>query len=97
MGATRAVSAGRVLRGLTGVLAGGLVALLVALGVAWVVSRNADMPGPGTGTLVWHAVAVAVAVPAQVYADRRPGAPGVAAAVVVLLTAAALLTFQWFA
>jgi hypothetical protein len=95
VGATRAVSAGRVLRGVTGVLAGGLVALLVALGVAWVVSDTADMPGPGTATLVWHAVAAVVAVPAQVYADRRPGPRGVLAAAVVLVAAAALLTFQW--
>jgi hypothetical protein len=82
-------------RGLTGVLAGGLVALLVALVIAWVVSRNADMPGPGTATLVWHAVAVVVAVAAQVYADRHRDGRGLLAAVVVLLTAAALLFFQW--
>jgi hypothetical protein len=95
VGAARAVTAGRVLRGLTGVLAGGLVVLLVALGVAWFVSDRAQMPGPGTGLLVWSAVAVAVAVPAQVYADRRPGPGGAAAAVVVLLAAAALLVLQW--
>jgi hypothetical protein len=89
------VTAGRVLRGVTGVLAGGLVALLVALGIAGVVSDNMDMPGPGTGTLVWHGVAAVIAVVAQVYADRRPGPRGVLAAVVVLVTAAALLFFQW--
>jgi steroid 5-alpha reductase family enzyme len=97
VGPARTVIAARMLRGLTGVLAGGLVALLVALVVAWVVSHNTDMPGPGTGTLVWHVVAVVVAVPAQIYADRRPGVRGVLAAVLVLLTAAALLTFVWFA
>jgi steroid 5-alpha reductase family enzyme len=89
------VTGGRALRGLTGVLAGGLVALLVALVVAWVVSRNTDMPGPGTATLVWHAIAAVVAVAAQVYADRRPDGRGLLAAVGVLLTAAALLFFQW--
>ena len=95
MGAVGTVSGGRVLRGLTGVLAGGLVALLVALVVAWVVSRNTDMPGPGTATLAWHAVAAVVAVAAQVYADRHRDGRGLLAAAAVLLTAAALLFFQW--
>jgi hypothetical protein len=89
------VTATRVLRGVTGVLAGGLVALLVALVVAWVVSNNTDMPGPGTATVVWHAVAAVVAVAAQIYADRRSGARGVLAAVGVLAAAALLLYFQW--
>jgi hypothetical protein len=95
VGPARAVTGGRALRGLTGVLAGGLVALLIALVVAAVVSRNAAMPGPGTATLVWHGIAAVVAVAAQVYADRRPDGRGLLAAVVVLLTAAALLFFQW--
>ncbi|MCO1657514.1 hypothetical protein [Pseudonocardia humida] len=87
------MTAGRLLRGLTGVLAGGLVALLIALVIAWYVSGT---PGPGTGTLVWHALAAVVAVGAQVYADRHAGGRGAAAAVVVLATATALLVFQWW-
>jgi hypothetical protein len=53
------------------------------------------MPGPGTATVVWHAVAAVVAVAAQIYADRRSGARGVLAAVGVLAAAALLLYFQW--
>ena len=97
MGAARAVTAGRVLRGLSGVLAGGLVVLLAALGVAWYLAGLEGSPGPGTGMLVWHLVAVVVAVPAQLYADRRAGPRGTTAALAVLATAALVLTSQWFA
>ena len=89
------MTAGRVLRGVSGVLAGGLVALLIALTVGWYLSSRTDMPGPGTPTLVWHAVAVVVAVPAQVYADRTAGPRGTVAALAVIVTAAALLVLQW--
>ena len=89
------MTAGRVLRGVSGVLAGGLAVLLIALTVAWYLSANADVPGPGTGTLVWHAVTVVVVVPAQAYADRNTGSRGTVAALAVGVTAAALLTLQW--
>ena len=89
--------AGAVLRGLSGVLAGGLVVLLLALAGAWAFGRSDGAPGPGLGTLAWHAVAAVAAVIAQVQADRRPGAPGVWAAVAVLMITAALFTFQWLA
>jgi hypothetical protein len=80
---------------LSGVLAAGLVALLIALTVAWYLSSRTDMPGPGTATLVWHAVAVVVAIPVQIYADRTAGPRGTMAALVVIVTTAALLTLQW--
>ena len=96
MGPAR-VTAGRVLRGFAGVVTGGLVAALVALGVAWYLSSDTGFPGPETGTVVWHAVGVLVTVPMQVYADRHPDRRGNAAAVLVVAVAAALLTVLWLA
>jgi hypothetical protein len=91
------VTAGRVLRGFAGVLTGGLVAALVALGVAWYLSSDTGFPGPETGTVVWHALGVLVTVPTQVYADRHPDRRGNAAAGLVIVAAALLLIFQWLA
>jgi hypothetical protein len=91
------VTAGRVLRGFAGVVTGGLVAALIALAVAWYLSSDTGFPGPETGAVVWHAVGVLVAVPAQVYADRHPDRRGNLVAALVIVGAAALLTVQWLA
>ncbi|MDN5859317.1 MAG: hypothetical protein L0H84_11915, partial [Pseudonocardia sp.] len=85
----------RALRTVTGLLAGGLVALVVALGIAWVVAARVNVPGPGTGRIVLHLVAAAAAVAAQRYADRHPDVGGVAAALAVLVVAATLLAVAW--
>jgi hypothetical protein len=87
--------AGARLRGLSGVLAGGLVVLVAALVVAWVVAERGGAAGPGVNTMVWHAVAAVAAVLVQREADRRDGAPGVFAAVTVLAITALVLTVQW--
>ncbi len=85
-----------VLRGFTGVLAGGLVVIAVALGVAWVAATNTGSAGPAPGLLAWHAVAAVAAVVAQVRADR--GGRGTAVAVcAVLVISAAVLGVLWFA
>jgi glucose-6-phosphate-specific signal transduction histidine kinase len=89
--------AGRLLRGLSGLLAGGLVILLVTLGVAWYVADQAGSSGPGAQTLVWHAVAAVAAVIAQRYADRHRDTRGVLAAGAVIVIAAVLLTVEWLA
>lgn len=83
------------LRGFSGVLAGGLVVLVLALGAAWVVAERNGTPGPGASTLLWHAGAAFVAVLAQRQADRRPGAAGTVAALAVVAITAALVTAQW--
>lgn len=83
------------LRGLSGLLAGGLVATVVALGVAWVVAAGMDAPGPGVVRLVGHLVAAVVAVVAQRYADRHPGADGVAAALAVVAITVLVLAMAW--
>ncbi|WP_219418256.1 hypothetical protein [Pseudonocardia nigra] len=84
------------LRGLSGVLAGGLVALALALVVAAFVAGRTGAPGPGTARLVWHVLAAAVAVPAQWYADRRAGVQSAAAAGAVLAISAGVLAALWF-
>lgn len=83
------------LRGFSGLLAGGLAALAVALFAAWFVADRTGSAGPGAPTLVWHTVAAVVAVAAQVYADRRAGARGVVAALAVVAVTAGVLAAQW--
>jgi hypothetical protein len=83
------------LRGLSGVLAAGMVALVGGLIVAWVVALREGSPGPGVSTLLVHAVAAAAAVVVQLYADRTPGARGALAALGVIVTVAAVLTVEW--
>ncbi|WP_300010046.1 hypothetical protein [Pseudonocardia sp.] len=81
------------LRGLSGVLAGGLVVLALALGLAWVVATRVGSPGPAPWLLAWHALAAVAAVVLQVRADRA----GPAAAVGVLAISAAVLGVLWLA
>jgi hypothetical protein len=81
------------LRGFTGVLAGGLVVLALALGVAWVVATRTGSPGPAPWFLVWHALAAVAAVALQVRADRRSPL----AALGVLGISAAVLGVLWLA
>lgn len=83
------------LRGVSGVLAGGMVALVVGLVVAWVVALQEGSPGPGLATLLVHAVAAVLAVLAQAYADRTAGPWGASAAAGVIVAVAAVLTVEW--
>ncbi|WP_305094410.1 hypothetical protein [Prescottella sp. R16] len=88
-GRTRRVDAWpvRVLRGLSGVAAGGVVVLTaVVAGVAWLASDR-DFPGPGSTSLAAHVTAAVVVVVLQVFADRRRGA----APMVTMLSSAAVL------
>ncbi|WP_214364358.1 hypothetical protein [Pseudonocardia sp. H11422] len=94
--APRARSRGaRALRGLSGVLAGGLVVLALVLLAGWLVTTRTGSPGPGTGMLIGHGVAAAAAAVAQVVADRRNGRPGALAALAVLVVSAAVLAVYW--
>jgi hypothetical protein len=86
-----------VLRGLSGLLAGGLVAIVLVLAVLWVVAERDGVPGPGADVVGWHAVAAVAAVLAQRVADRRPGWVGVLAALAVTAITAAVLGFLWLA
>ncbi|WFR71849.1 hypothetical protein P9209_24670 [Prescottella defluvii] len=86
----------RVLRGLSGVVAGGVVVLtLVVIGVAYLAS-NRDFPGPGRESVAVHVVSSVVVVVAQVLADRRRGAASVLASAAVLAVTGLLLWTQWW-
>jgi hypothetical protein len=84
-------------RTITGLLAGGLVALTVALVVAWFVAGKVGSPGPGPSMLVWHGLAAVAAVVAQLQADRRAGLHGRLAMAAVVLITTAVLAVQWLA
>jgi hypothetical protein len=82
-------------RGLSGVLVGGLVALALVLLAGWVYADRTGLPGPGTAMLIGHGMAAVAAVVAQVWVDRRPDRTGtlVAAALAVLVVGG--LTLVW--
>lgn len=88
---------GSVLRRVSGVLAGGLVVLAVALGVAWVVATRTGSPGPAPGFLAWHAIAAVAAVVAQVRADRAPDGRGAGPALAVVVISVVVLAVLWLA
>lgn len=88
---------GSVLRRVSGVLAGGLVVLAVALGVAWVVATRTGSPGPAPGFLAWHAIAAVAAVAAQVRADRAPDGRGAGPALAVVVISVVVLAVLWLA
>ncbi|MBF6178119.1 hypothetical protein [Nocardia otitidiscaviarum] len=87
----------RVVRGLSGVVAGGTAVLAATVLGAGILGARKGFPGPGVGVIAWHIAAAVLAVGVQVYADRRRtwGATLVGA-VIVLATVAALLWTQWW-
>lgn len=88
---------GNALRRISGVLAGGLVVLAVALGVAWVVATRTGSPGPAGSFLAWHAVAAVAALVAQLRADRAPDGRGAGPALAVVVISAVVLAALWLA
>lgn len=86
----------RLLRGLSGALAAGLVVLTVVLAVGQWLGGSATVPGPGVGTVVGHCLGAVVAVLAQAVADRSRGEWAVAASVVVLAVVMAVLWLWWW-
>jgi hypothetical protein len=85
----------RLLRGFSGVLAGGLVALAAALLAAGIVARQHSVPGPGALSVAGHVVAAVVAVLVQRRADRATGVAGAGAALGVVALTAVVLGAQW--
>ena len=88
--------AGRMLRGLSGALAVGLVALTLVLAVAQWLSGPVTVSGPGTGQLVGHGAGALIALLLQRAADRSRGRRAVAAALAVLSVVGAVLWFWWW-
>lgn len=87
----------RVPRGLSGVLAGGLVVLAIAVCVAQWLAGTSGRPGPGLAAVAGHGIAAAVAVALQLAADRSRGHGAVLASYSILLLAACVLWFGWWA
>jgi hypothetical protein len=85
----------RLLRGFSGVLAGGLVALAVALLAAGIVAQQHAVSGPGALSIAGHAIAAVVAVLVQRRADRATGVAGAGAALGVVALTAVVLGAQW--
>lgn len=89
------VSGPRVMvRGVSGVLTGGLVvlALVVAVLASW-----RSVAGPSTAMVFIHVAAAAVAVLIQVAGDRRGRSATWLAGAAVLAISAVLLWTQWWA
>ena len=91
----------RALRGFSGALAAGLVALTLVLAVAqWLsdqwFSGPATVPRPGAGTLIGHGAGTLIALLLQWAADRSSGGRAVATSLAVLSVVAALLWFWWW-
>ncbi|MBV9728446.1 MAG: hypothetical protein JO309_03345 [Pseudonocardiales bacterium] len=92
----RQSNGGRALRGLSGVLAGGLVALAVAVCVAQGLASTSGRPGPGMAVVIGHVVAALAAVVLQLAADRALGRSAAVASYSVLVLAAGVLWFGWW-
>jgi hypothetical protein len=84
-------------RGLSGVLAGGLVALASAVCVAQWLAGTSGRPGPGMATVVGHVVAALAAVVLQLAAERPLGRSAALASWSVLVITAGVLWFGWWA
>ncbi|MEU1996144.1 MULTISPECIES: hypothetical protein [Nocardia] len=86
----------RLLRGLSGIVAGGtVVGMLVVVGAAVLADRR-GFPGPGGESVTWHVAAAVVALAAQIYSDRHRGVAACAASMIVFLAAGLLLWTQWW-
>ena len=85
------------LRGLSGLLVGGLVALALALVLVagWFYADHTGLPGPGPGMLIGHVVAAVAAVAAQVWVDRRTDPVGRLAAAALAALVAGGLALVW--
>ncbi len=86
----------RVLRGLSGVVAAGMVVLTLVVAGSAVVGGLRGYPGPGMRMVAWHVGLSAVAVTAQVFTDRRRALPAFFGALVVFGAAGYLLVTQWW-
>ncbi|MFI9636425.1 hypothetical protein ACIHAX_27405 [Nocardia sp. NPDC051929] len=84
------------MRGLSGVVAGGVVVgMLVVVGAA-VIAQRRGFPGPGAESVAWHVAAAVVALAAQIYSDRHRGSAAFTGSMIVFLAAGLLLWTQWW-
>ncbi|OZE15436.1 hypothetical protein CH249_02545 [Rhodococcus sp. 05-2255-3B1] len=86
----------RFLRGLSGIVTGGLVVLALGVAVTQYLGHSRGFPGPGALSVAAHIVAAIVAVIAQRIADHRRGFSAVLGALVVFVAAGLVLWTQWW-
>ncbi|WP_327141924.1 hypothetical protein [Nocardia sp. NBC_01327] len=86
----------KVLRGLSGIVAGGTVVLAATVVGASIIGAQRGFPGPGTADLAWHVCAGLLVVAAQIFADRRQGITALFGVLVVFIVAGSLLWAQWW-
>jgi hypothetical protein len=84
-------------RQLSGLLAGGLVALALVVCAAQGVASASGRPGPGMPTVAGHLTAALAAVTLQLAAERLRGRPATLASAAVLTLVGAVLWFGWWA
>jgi hypothetical protein len=84
-------------RKLSGLLAGGLVALAIVVCLAQWLAGSSGVRGAGSAAVVGHLTAAAVAVALQLAAERSRGPAATLASWSVLVLAAAVLWFGWWA
>jgi hypothetical protein len=83
------------LRDLSGVLAGGLVALTLVLLAGWFYADRLGLPGPGQGVVVGHCVAAVAVIIAQVWVDRRTDRTGTLGAAALATLVVVGLALVW--
>ena len=87
----------RAARGLSGLLTGGLVGLAIVVCAAQWLAGTSGRPGPGMAEVVGHVVAALAAVALQLVADRLRGPSAALVSGSVLVIAAGVLWFGWWA
>jgi hypothetical protein len=83
-------------RVLSGVLAGGLVALAIAVCMAQWLAGASGRPGPGVAAVIGHVVAALAAVVLQLAAERSRGYSAALASWSVLVLGIGVLWFAWW-
>lgn len=87
----------KIWRGISGVLAAGLVLLALGVIAVQVYAGRQDLPGPGADVVAGHVVAAVLAVLGQLFADRRTGWRSALASLAVLAVGGATLWVFWWA
>jgi hypothetical protein len=83
-------------RGVSGIVAGGLFVLaLVVIGAA-IEAAKRDFPGPGGESVTWHIAVLVIGLGAQVFSDRHRGFVAFSGSMVVFVAAGLLLWTQWW-
>jgi len=81
---------------LSGVLAGGLVALAIAVCMAQWLAGTSGRPGPGVAAVIGHVIAALAAVVLQLAAERSRGRSAALASWSVLVLGTGVLWFAWW-